>query len=186
MFKSPILTLIGTTGFEVAGLILWFEFDRHHIPAGLVVMFIGFVIERIIVIGIPNKLDVWLGVIGSSWWEYAVWALWFLLIQDRGAGPIEVFVLVFFPGIHFQHCFSVALKTDHTFSELVRNPGFIAFGLIEAIGGGIWLTFFVSQAPSLWPHLIILVTITIEHIVQGYALSALMSTPKATVMAAAN
>ena len=186
MVKSPLLTLIGSTGFEVAGLILWFEFDRHNIPAGLVIMFIGFVLERIWVIGMPDKLDVWLGVIGSSWWEYAVWALWFILIQNRGAGPIEVFVLVFFPGIHFQHCFGASMKFNRTFSELVRNPGFIVFSLIEAIGGGIWLALFVSQSPSLLPHLVIVVTITIEHIVQGFVLGSLNNVPKSTQMAAAN
>jgi hypothetical protein len=186
MFKNPVLTLIASTGFEVAGLILWFEFDRRGIPAGLVVMFLGFVLERIVVIGIPDKLDVWLGVIGSSWWEYAVWALWFILIQNRGAGPIEVFVLVFFPGIHFQHAFGASMKFNRLFPELVRNPGFITFSLIEAIGGGLWLALFVSQPSSLLPHLIIIITITIEHIVQGFVLGSLNKVPTSTQLAAAH
>jgi len=186
MSKNPLVTLIGTTGFEVVGLILWFEFDRHGIPGGLIVLFIGLVLERLVVIGIPSTLDVWLGVIGSSWWEYAAWALWFILIGSRGAGPIEVFALVLFPGLHFQHAFGVSLKLNKSFSELVRHPGFIAFSLIEAVGGGIWLAFLTSQAPSLLPHLIIVVVITVEHIVQGVVLNAINDEGRLKQMSMAN
>ncbi len=186
MSKNPLVTLIGTTGFEVAGLILWFEFDRHGMPGGLIILFIGLVLERLVITGIPNSLDVWLGVIGSAWWEYAAWALWFALIQSRGAGSIEVFALVLLPGLHFQHAFVVSLRGDKSFSQLARHPGFIAFSLIEAVGGGIWLALLTSQSPSLLPHLILIAVVTIEHIVQGWVLNAINDEGRLKQMSAAS
>lgn len=186
MSKNPLVTLIGTTGFEVAGLILWLELDRRGIPGGLIVLFIGLVLERLVIVGLSKSLDEWLGVIGSAWWEYAAWALWFVLIQSRGAGPIEVFALVLLPGLHFQHAFVVSLRGDKSFSQLARHPGFILFSLIEAVGGGIWLALFTSQSPSLLPHIIIVAIVTIEHIVQGIVLNSINDEGRLKQMSAAS
>jgi len=168
------LIVVGTTGFEAAGLILWLELDARSMSGlGLIILFIGLVLERLVVTGLPRKVDDWLAILGSSWWEYAAWALWFTLI-DKGLDPIGVFALVLLPGLHFQHAFLVSVKIDKTFSELVRHGGFIIFSLIEAIGGGLWLAAFTSTTPpNIQVHLIIIIAITIEHIVQGVVLNAI-------------
>jgi len=169
-----ILKLVGTTGFEVAGLIVWLQLDaRSKSGLGLIILFIGLVLERLVVVGFSRKLDDWLAILGSSWWEYAAWGLWFTLIA-KGLSPIGVFALVLLPGLHFQHAFLVSIKLDKTFSELVRHKGFILFGLIEAVGGALWLSALRSGTPPVIPaHLIIIIAITIEHIVQGIVLNAI-------------
>jgi len=50
-----LFILIGTTLFEVAGLIAWIEFDaRGQSGLGLIILFIGLVLERLVVFGIPK------------------------------------------------------------------------------------------------------------------------------------
>jgi hypothetical protein len=169
-----ILKLIGTTGFEVAGLIIWLELDARSQPGlGLIILFIALILERLVVTGFPRKVDEWLAIIGSSWWEYAAWGLWFTLIA-AGRDPLGVFALVLLPGLHFQHAFLVSVKIGKTFGELVRHKGFILFGAIEAVGGALWLAAFTSSTPPAIPaHLIILLAITIEHIIQGVVLNTI-------------
>lgn len=191
--SSPIvralIMLVGATGFEVAGLILWFQLDANDLAGvGLIGLFIALVLERLVVImRIPRELDEWIKILGSSWWEYAAWALWFTLIQAKDSEPILPFLLVLLPGLHFQHAFLVSINVNRTFSELVRHPGFIIFSLIEAIGGGLWLAAFkdpdIGDIPA---HLIIVVAITIEHIVQGIVLDRINKEGKATQVALAN
>ena len=170
-----LLMLIGTTAFEVAGLIIWFEFDARAMSGlGLIILFIGLVLERLVITGIPRRLDDWLPILGSAWWEYAAWALWFTLIQSKGLPTIGVFALVLFPGLHFQHAFSISVKGDRTFGQLIRHGGFILFALIESVGGVLWLAALNSSAGNTIPaHLIIIIAITIEHIVQGIVLNAI-------------
>jgi len=169
-----ILKLLGTTGFEVAGLILWLQLDaRSQSGLGLIILFIGLVLERVVVVGFSRKLDDWLAILGSSWWEYAAWGLWFTLIA-KGHSPIGVFALVLLPGLHFQHAFLVSVKINRTFGELVRHKGFILFSLIEAVGGGLWLAALTGGTlPRSQAHLIIIIAITIEHIVQGIVLNSI-------------
>ncbi len=169
-----ILKLVGTTGFEVAGLILWLHLDaRSQSGLGLIILFIGLVLERVVVVGFSRKVDDWLAILGSSWWEYAAWGLWFTLIA-KGASPIGVFALVLLPGLHFQHAFLVSVKINRTFGELVRHKGFILFSLIEAVGGGLWLAALTGGTlPRSQAHLIIIIAITIEHIVQGIVLNSI-------------
>jgi len=183
-----ILILIGTTGFEVAGLILWFEFDLRGSPGlGLLILFFGLVLERLVVTGIPRELEVWLIIIGSSVWEYAAWALWFTLIQTRGLNPFAIFALVLLPGLHFQHAFLSSIKLEKSFGELSRNVGFIIFGLIEAIGGGLWLALLSGSPTSTIPaHLLIIIAITIEHIVQGVVLDGINNKGTLRQMSRAN
>lgn len=175
MIGRALLLLIGTTGFEVAGLILWVELDARAMSGiGLIVLFIALVLERLVITGIPRKLNTWFLILGSSWWEYAAWALWFTLILSKGLSPIGVFLLVLLPGLHFQHCFLISVSVNKSFGELVRHPGFIIFSLIEAIGGGLWLAAFTGTSIANIPaHLIILIAITIEHIVQGVVLNSI-------------
>ena len=53
-----ILMLIGTTAFEVAGLIIWVEFDARNMTGfGLILLFIGLVLERLVIVGIPRRFD---------------------------------------------------------------------------------------------------------------------------------
>lgn len=178
-----ILLLILTTFFEVAGLIIWVEADfQGKLGLGLIILYIGLVLERLSVVLVLNPANEWLGkiweqainILASSWWEYAAWALWFVLIQFLHVDSIGVFLLVLLPGLHFQHAFLIALDSGKSYTELVLNPGFIVFSLIEAIGGALWLAALNSTDISrLNAHLIILIAITIEHIAQGIVLNFL-------------
>jgi hypothetical protein len=183
-----ILMLIGTTAFEVAGLIIWVEFDARNMTGfGLILLFIGLVLERLVIIGIPRRLEDTLMVVGSAWWEYAAWALWFTLVQKVGLNPISVLALVLFPGLHFQHAFAVSVKDGKSFSELARHGGFILFGLIEAIGGALWLVALSNSTGNTIPaHLIIIIAITIEHIVQGIVMNSINHEGKVTQMSVAH
>lgn len=170
-----LLMLIGTTGFEAAGLIIWFELHEDGRGGlGLIILFTGLVLERLVISGIPRAIDKWLVILGSAWWEYAAWALWFTLIQTVGFSPILVFALVLLPGLHFQHSFIISVSVDRTFGKLAQHPGFIIFSLIEAIGGGIWLAALTdSNTEIVIAHLIIIIAITIEHLVQGFVINML-------------
>src|SRR5690606_7045867 len=110
-----------------------------------------------------------LKVLASAAIEYAAWALWFLLISASDLNPLAVFAAVLFPGLHIQHSLLISLSSEqHSFADLLKNPGFILFGLIEAIAGGLWLAAFTD--PAAFPvsaHLILLIGITLEHVVQG-------------------
>jgi hypothetical protein len=174
-----LFVLIGTTVFEVAGLVTWMEFDARARTGGLLILFAGLVLERLVVTGIPKSdakssaADTWLTILGSAWWEYAAWALWLKLIQ-AGAGPIGVLILVLFAGLHGQHCFNASFRVSRTFGQLVRHPGIILFSLIEAGGGAIWLALFSGSAVSnTVAHLVIGLAILIEHIVQGLVMNTI-------------
>jgi hypothetical protein len=183
-----ILMLIGTTAFEVAGLIIWVVLDAQNMTGlGLILLFVGLVLERLVIVGIPRRVNDTLIVLGSAWWEYAAWALWFTLIQKVGLNPVTVLVLVLFPGLHFQHAFAVAVKDSKSFGELARHRGFILFGLIEAVGGALWLLALTSSGGNTIPaHLIIIIAVTIEHIVQGIVMNAINQEGKITQMSVAH
>lgn len=170
-----VLMLIGTTVFEVVGLIGWFELDARGLAGiGLPFLYVALVLERLVITGIPTSRKDWLIVLGSSWIEYAAWALWFVLIQEKGLAPIAIFILVLLPGLHIQHAFVSSQTMPSSFTDLVQHPGFIAFSAIEAIGGGLWLAAFTD--PTLLPipaHAIIIIAITLEHIAQGAVLNSI-------------
>jgi hypothetical protein len=182
-----LLFLIGTTGFEVAGLVLWLELDAQAMPSlALLFLFIGLVLERFVVKGIPHQIEDWIGIVATSSWEHAVWVVWLVLIQ-KGVNPILVLALLLLPGLHFQHAFLTSFKSDKSFSELVRNPGFIFFSLVETVGAGLWLAAFTNPAvPRVTAHLIILAAIAIEHFLQGLVLDSLNHQGKLKQMGAAN
>lgn len=183
-----LLVLIGTTVFEVGGLIGWIILDSQgQVGLGLPFLYVALVLERLVVSGIPQNRHDWLLALGSSWIEYAAWGLWFVLIKFVGLHPIAIFTLVLFPGLHIQHAFVSSQSINRQFSDLVQHPGFLAFSLIEAVGGGLWLAILLD--PSLLPipaHAIIIVAITIEHIVQGVVLNSINQEGVADQIAAAS
>jgi hypothetical protein len=185
---KALLTLIGTTVFEVAGLVIWFELDRRNNPGlGLLILFFGLVLERLVVTGFPNKLSGWALLIGSSWWEYAAWGLWLTLITKVGLPPFWIFALVLFPGLHFQHAFLISVSTNKTYGELALHPGFILFSLIEAIGGALWLVLLTNTVDSpVLPHLFIFGVIAVEHFVQGVVLNSINQEGQLAQVAQAN
>lgn len=170
-----LLMLVGTTVFEVVGLIGWFELDAQGLAGiGLPFLYGALVLERLVVTGIPKNVRDWLVVLGSAWIEYAAWALWFVLIREKGLAPAAIFTLVLFPGLHIQHSFVSSQSMGRSFTEFVQNPGFVLFSFIEAVGGALWLAVFTD--PSLLPipaHLIIIIAITVEHVVQGFVLNSI-------------
>ncbi len=190
MLLKALLVLIGTTGFEAAGLILWVELDARDMAGiGLIILFIGLVLERLVISGLPKNLSEWIITISTSWFEYAAWALWFTLIRSKALDPIAVFALVLLPGLHFQHALISSSKPDlnRTFSDLVQHTGFILFALIEAIGGALWLA--VLTNPAIIPipaHLILIIAITLEHIVQAFVLDRINNEGKLAQVAKAS
>ena len=178
-----LLLLILTTGFEVGGLVIGIELGlQGMLGQGLVVLYLGLVLERVAVLIVQRPLHEWLDklreqairILASSWWEFAAWALWFVLIQFLGVDSTGVFLLVLLPGLHFQHAFLIAVDTGKNYTQLVFYPGFILFTAIEAVGGLLWLLALNSaDISNLNAHLILLVAITIEHIAQGIVLNSL-------------
>lgn len=180
-----LLMLLGTTVFEVVGLIGWFELDAQGLAGvGLPFLYGALVLERLVISGLPKNTKDWLIVLGTAWIEYAAWALWFVLIMEKGLAPIAIFILVLLPGLHIQHAFVSSQSMERSFTDLVQHPGFILFSAIEAIGGGLWLaTFNDPTALPIPAHLIIIVAITAEHIVQGLVLNAINQEGAVTQMA---
>lgn len=167
------LSLVIATVAEYAGLFYWVDqVDKGHITAGVAIVLIGLLAERISVYLLihavwgPNpphkKLILNLVIAGIG--ETMAWLLW-LFLADGPLGLLWASVLL---GIVllFEHSIQIGFFMQINYFKHVLDPLTMVFSALEGAVAFFWL-YFVRTDHVVLGMVVLFVGLTIEHIIQG-------------------
>lgn len=173
--KSRIFfqSLVIATVAEFLGLFYWVNLvDKGNIMAGLAIIIIGLLAERISVYMLihavwgqnPPHKNLVLNLIIAGFGESLAWLLWlFLADKEWGLLLSSVFLGVL---ILLEHSIQIGFFMQQNYFKHILNPTTIVFSALEAIVAYYWL-YLVRSERELWGAVVLFVGLTIEHIIQG-------------------
>lgn len=173
-----MLILVIATITEVVGLFLWVELvDDNKIVLGIVALVIGLLLERISVKMTINSFygpnpphpNIFWNLTLSAILETVGWLIW-LFLADKVIGPVWAAV-VFSVLTLFLHSYQIGYFKRIGIFVYLSDPTTIVFSVIEGITAYYWLAL-ARDEKTLLAFIALLVGITIEHIIQGFALQA--------------
>lgn len=192
------LPFLVATGGEFIALYFWlYFFDRGNYLLATILLWAGFLTERIAVlvwvnlnfgddIGIAAKDKPWweklIGLLAICLSEISVWVL-FVLVYDY-FGILPGFVVLFI-GEQIEHSVELGLLAESDWKKFVFSRSATVITVLEALGGLAWLYLVRHTQPQLG-GLMILLGLTIEHVVQGNAIKEKFLQTRARKQAAAS
>ncbi|MDA2927951.1 hypothetical protein MYX78_12110 [Acidobacteria bacterium AH-259-G07] len=181
-FKTDLLPFIIATAGEFVALLYWLKFfDEKQFILSMLVMWLGFGVERIAVViwirsvyrreqGVrPDETPLWarsLRLLGITLSEIIIWIVW-LTLADGVSHLLAGLVLGILMLV--QHSVEMSILKRKKPFAYVTSPKTIFFTLMETLGGAAWL-YFVRDGQVLRGGALLLIGLSIEHIVQGSAL----------------
>lgn len=144
-----------------------------HMWLAVVVLWIGFIVERVVVVywlDLPRLVFTpggslkprWLVIGAVTVAEIAVWLVW-IWLAEFGEPAFAAAVLLL--GIHVMHAYEVAVIKPCSFPAALRDPGVITITVLEA-GGGALALYMAEQGRVLYPLLIMFGALLLEHVFQ--------------------
>lgn len=176
--QKGLLILAIATVTEFAGLFLWVELvDDNKIVLGILALFIGLLLERI---SVKMSIDSFYGanpphpnivrnLVFSVILETIGWLIW-LFLADEVIGPVGAAV-VFAVIVLVLHSRDIGYFKRIGSFVYVTDPVTIVFSVVEAITAYFWLTLARDES-TLFAAVVLFVGLTIEHIIQSFALVA--------------
>jgi hypothetical protein len=173
---SVILFSIATVG-EFGALAGWYWFHAIHPLDAVLILLLGFVVERYVVVlwlHIPGKVitpagnlrPLWLVLAGVTIAEIVVWTVWVQVAEAHEPWFAAALLVV---GIHLVHGYEVALLKHRTLQPTLKDPGVIVLTALEA-GGGVWALELAVLGRVVFAMSVLLGALLIEHILQVVAL----------------
>src|SRR6185295_4992459 len=174
--ESLFLFGIATVG-EFLALAGWYWLRKDHPFLALLVLLFGFVVERYVVIhwlDVPKRVitpagnlrALWLVVAGVTIAEIIVWTVWVQLADAHEPWFAAAMLVV---GIHLVHGYEVALLKHRELQPTWKDPGVVVLTALEA-GGGVWALWLAVGGRVVFPLLVLLGSLLIEHTLQVFAL----------------
>ena len=176
--QNGLLILAIATVSEFAGLFLWVELvDENKILLGILAVFIGLLLERISVKmtldstygANPPHPNILFNLVLSAVLETVSWLIW-LFLADEVIGP-EWAAVVFAGTTLALHSYQIGYFKRIGIFAYVTDPTTIVFSVLEAITAYFWLSL-ARDERTLLAAVVLFAGLTIEHIIQGFALAA--------------
>ena len=174
--ESLFLFGVATIG-EFLALAGWYWLRKDHPFLALLVLLFGFVVERYVVVhwlDVPKKVitpagnlrALWLVVAGVTIAEIIVWTVWVQLADAHEPWFAAAMLVV---GIHLVHGYEVALLKHRELQPTWKDPGVVVLTALEA-GGGVWALWLAVGGRVVFPLVVLLGSLLIEHTLQVFAL----------------
>ena len=176
--QNGLLILAIATVTEFAGLFLWIQLvDENKIVVGIIALVIGLLLERI---SVKMTIDSFYGtnpphpnilrnLVISGILETVGWLIW-LFLADEVIGPVWA-SMTFAVIILILHSYQVGYFKRIGIFVYVTDPITIVFSVLEAITAYYWLTL-ARDERTLIAAVVLFAGLTIEHIIQSFALAA--------------
>ncbi|MEE9238868.1 MAG: hypothetical protein V3U58_04825 [Thermodesulfobacteriota bacterium] len=188
-FRADLLPFLIATIGEWVGLYYWLHYlDRDNFILANVILWTGFLIERITVVlwvrtvyrpaeGLASPATspgvIVLGLIAITLPELVIWAVWLALADGMGyllaGGVLAVLMLA-------EHSFELGLVKRVSPLSFVTNPATLFFTAMEVFPPLAWL-YFVRNEQVVLGGAVLLIGLAIEHIIEGATLKPQETAP---------
>lgn len=181
-FRDTKLPFMVATGGEWVALYFWlYYWDRQHFLLATVLLWAGFLTERIAVLywvkvnfggdrGIAADDKPWyaklIGLLAICLSEISVWVIFVFVTDTFGyvAGAVVLFI-----GEQLEHSMELGLLAQKPMRSFIFSWNATFITVLEVAGGVAWLYMVRHGQPQLG-GLFMLAGLTVEHVVQGNAI----------------